>query len=92
MGEAFDIVGDRRQMTWNAVSRCVSESTWVVELRNHKDEDVEVDVVEPIGGDWTILSASHEWERLDSGTFRFRVGVPSRGETQIEYRVRVQWC
>ena len=92
MGEAFDIVGDRRQMTWEVVSGCVSESSWVVELRNHKDEDVEVDVVEPIGGDWTILDASHEWERLDSGTFRFRVDVPARGETQVEYRVRVRWC
>ncbi|MDH3222987.1 MAG: DUF4139 domain-containing protein [Gemmatimonadota bacterium] len=92
MGEAFDVVGDRRQMTWEVVSGCVSESSWVVELRNHKDEDVEVDVVEPVGGDWTILSASHEWERLDSGTFRFQVDVPARGETTIEYRVRVRWC
>ena len=77
---------------WNVVSGCVSESSWVVELRNHKDEDVEVDVVEPVGGDWTILNASHEWERLDSGTFRFQVDVPARGETTIEYRVRVRWC
>jgi hypothetical protein len=51
MGEAFDVLGDRRQMEYNVIASCVSESTWEVELRNHKDEDVEVEVVEPIGGD-----------------------------------------
>ena len=92
LGEAFDVVGDRRQMEYNVVARCVSESTWEVDLRNHKDEDVEIDVLEPVGGDWTILDASHEWERVDANTFRFRVDVPSRGEIQIRYRVRVRWC
>jgi hypothetical protein len=56
MGEAFDVVGDRRQMEWRAVSSCVSESAWEIELRNHKDEQAEVQVWEPVGGDWEILS------------------------------------
>jgi len=92
MGEAFDVVGDRRQMTWNALGGCVSESSWVIDLRNHKDEDVEIDGVETVGGDWTILSSSHEWERLDANTFRFQVDVPARDEARVEYRVRVRWC
>lgn len=92
LGEAFDVVGDRRQMQYNVISSCVSESSWVVDLRNHKDEDVEIDVVEPVGGDWTVLSSSHEWERLDANTFRFQVDVPARDEVTIEYRVRVRWC
>ena len=92
MGDAFDVVGDRRQMDWTALGGCVSESTWEVQLRNHKDDDVEVDVIEPIGGDWDILSSSHRATKLDAHTFRFRVGVPARGETTIDYRVRVRWC
>ena len=92
MGDAFDVVGDRRQMDWTALGGCVSESTWEVELRNHKDEDVEVDVIEPIGGDWDILRSSHRAERLDAHTFKFTVDVPARGETTVEYRVRVRWC
>ncbi len=50
MGEAFDVVGDRRQMDYTVISGCVSESTWRIDLRNHKDEDVEVMLVEPVGG------------------------------------------
>ncbi len=63
-----------------------------MQLRNHKDESVEVEVIEPIGGDWDILRATHGAERLDARTFRFVVDVPARGETVIEYRVRVRWC
>ncbi|MEE9207528.1 MAG: DUF4139 domain-containing protein, partial [Gemmatimonadota bacterium] len=92
MGEAFDVVGDRKQMEYSVISSCVSESSWEIELRNHKDEAVEVDVMEPIGGDWRILSSSHQATKLDANTFRFRVDIPSRGETTIRYRVRVRWC
>ena len=54
MGEAFDVVADRKQMEWRALGGCVSESAWQIELRNHKDEAVKVEIREPAGGDWTI--------------------------------------
>jgi hypothetical protein len=92
MGDAFDVVGDRRQMDYTVVSSCVSESTWEVELRNHKDDGVQVQIVEPIGGDWDILETTHRATKVDAHTFRFDVNVPSRGETTVEYRVRVRWC
>jgi hypothetical protein len=92
MGEAFDVVGDRRQMDYDVISSCVSESTWEVDVRNHKDEDATVQIVEPVGGDWEILSSSHETTTIDAWTFRFTVDVPSRGEVTVEYRVRVRWC
>jgi len=92
MGEAFDVVGDRRQMDYSVISSCVSESTWEIKVRNHKDEATEIEIVEPVGGDWEILSSSHEAVKLDAHTFRFTVNVPPRGEVTVEYRVRVRWC
>jgi hypothetical protein len=92
MGEAFDVVGDRRQMDYTVVSRCVSESTWQVDLRNHKDEDVSVTLLEPVGGDWEIVSSTHPHAKLDAWTFSFEPTVPAGGETRVEYRVRVRWC
>lgn len=92
MGEAFDVVGDRTQMDYTIVSGCVSESTWRIDLRNHKDEDVEVMLVEPVGGDWQILSATHPFEQLDAWTFTLNPRVEADGETRVEYRVRVRWC
>jgi hypothetical protein len=92
MGEAFDVVGDRVQTDFDVISSCVSESQWRIDLRNHKDEDVEVQLVEPVGGDWQILSSSHPYQQLDAFTFTFEPEVASRGETRVEYRVRVRWC
>jgi len=92
MGEAFDVVGDRTQMDYDVISGCVSESLWRIELRNHKDEDVEVQLVEPAGGDWQILSSSHPYTRLDAWTFSLTPEVPANGATTVEYRVRVRWC
>jgi len=92
MGEAFDVVGDRKQMEWNALGACVSESAWEIELRNHKDSAERVEVYEPIGGDWEIVKESHPHTKKDAHTFTFDVDVPSRGKTTVTYRVRVRWC
>ena len=92
MGEAFDVVGDRKQTEWRTLGTCTSESTWEVELRNHKDEATRVLVFEPVGGDWEILEASHRHKKEDSKTFTFDVAVPARGKTKITYTVRVRWC
>ena len=92
MGEAFDVVGDRRQMEYKVISGCVSESAWEITLRNHKNDDAEVEIIEPIGGDWAMITSSHQYEKLDAHTFKYVVDVPEDGETKVNYRVRVRWC
>ncbi len=92
IGDAFDVVGDRKQMKWTALGECSSESAWEVELRNHKDTAVSVETIEATGGDWTIVSSSLPAERKDSQTFAFRAQVPAHGKTKITYVVRVRWC
>ncbi len=92
MGEAFDVVGDRKQMDWTTLGRCAAETSWEIELRNHKDEGVRVEVMEPIAGDWEIIQESHRHIKEDSKTFKFDVKVPARGKTKVTYRVRVRWC
>ena len=92
VGDAFDVVGERRQMDYKVVSSCRSESAWQIDLRNHKNESVDVDVIEPAGGDWEIMSASHKAVKEDANTFSFHVPVPANGSTRVEYRVRVRWC
>ncbi|MBI2389314.1 MAG: DUF4139 domain-containing protein [Deltaproteobacteria bacterium] len=92
MGEAFDVVGDRKQMNWKTLGTCSSESDWEISLRNHKDTDETVELYEPIGGDWELVSQSHPSTKKDAHTFTFTVKVPKKGETKVKYRVRVRWC
>ena len=91
MGEAFDVVGERRQTSFTRLSRRLSEVSWQIVVRNHKDEDVTVRVEEPLYGDWEVVSSTPEkYEKPDAHTLRFEVTVPKAGEVKIGYRVRVK--
>ena len=92
VGEAFDVVGDRVQKDWSQVGSCVAEGSFEVELRNHKDTDVQVEMNEPAGGDWQLLSQSQPSVKVDAATFRFDVKVPARGSSKVSYRIRVRYC
>ena len=92
MGEAFDVVGDRKQMSWKPLGECVSESAWEISLRNHKDTPVEVEDYEPVGGDWEITQESMPHVKKDAHTFTFTPRIPARGSVKITYRVRIRWC
>jgi hypothetical protein len=91
-GEAFDVVADRKQMSWSALGQCGSETAWDIELRNHKDEDVSIEVREPAGGEWTVVESTHPAQKDDAHSFHFDVSVPKRGKTKVRYKVRVKWC
>ena len=90
VGEAFDVVADRRQAEFDVIaSGHVWESAYEVVIRNHKQEAVTVQVVEPMPGDWRMLSNSHDFEKLDAFTVRFDVRVPAGGESTLTYRIRI---
>ncbi len=92
MGDAFDVVGDRRQMDWKSLGTCVSESAWEIELRNHKDTPADVEVYEPVGGDWEVTQESVPHVKKDAHTFTFSPRIAARGSVKITYRVRIRWC
>jgi hypothetical protein len=93
MGQAFDVVADRIQTDFRAVSggRYDSESAYRISIRNHKPEDIVVTVREPVGGDWKVLTSSLPAKKVDAGTLEFSVPVPRDGEAVLEYRVAVDW-
>jgi hypothetical protein len=92
LGESFDVVGDRRQTSWKALSKCSGESAWQVDLRNHKDAAARVEVLEATNGDYEVVESSHPVLRRDAQSFAFEVDVPARGAVKVTYRVRVRWC
>jgi hypothetical protein len=92
VGDAFDVVGERRQMDFKILDKCRSESAWQIDLRNHKSEAAEVDVIEPAGSDWEIVSSSHKAVKEDANSFSFHVPVPANGSARVEYRLRVRNC
>ena len=89
IGEAFDVVAERIQTDFKKITTRLHESEWEVTLRNHKEEDVKVGIVEPLYGNWTVVSNSHPYEKVDAFTIRFNIDVPKDKEVKVKYRIRV---
>jgi hypothetical protein len=93
IGNAFDVVGERKQINFTKVSDRVIEETYEIKLRNHKKEAVEVRVVEHLfrWSDWQILKATQDYTKLDTQTIEFRVKVAPDSESVVNYTVRYAW-
>ena len=91
MGEAFDVVGERTQRDWRKVAPGLYETEWDVQLRNHKQEDVQVTIIEPVPGDWEVVRSSHPYEKIEAHTLQYVIKVPKDGKTTVNYRVRMRW-
>lgn len=91
LGDAFDIVGNRKQTDWKKIASDTYEASFEISLRNHKKEDVVVKVIEPVPGDWKMLSSSHEYKKTEAFTAEFNIHVPKDKETKLTYRVRMRF-
>ena len=91
IGNAFDIVCDRKQTDFRKIASSVHEIEFEITLRNHKDTPITVEVNEPIGGDWRMLQASHEWTKTAAWAAQFAVPVEANGTSVLRYRVLVRW-
>jgi hypothetical protein len=92
LGNAFDIIGERVQTDFKRGDDWVTES-YKITLRNHKDEAVEVKVVEHLyrWSNWKITEKSQDYEKRDTRTIEFTVPVLANGEKTITYTVRYWW-
>jgi hypothetical protein len=91
LGDAFDVVGSRIQTEWKKIAYDTYEVGFEISLRNHKEEDVVVRVIEPIPGDWKILETSHEYIKTEAFTAEFNIPVPKDMEVKLKYRVRTRF-
>jgi hypothetical protein len=93
IGDAFDIVGERKQTQFTKVSDREYLESFEVKVRNHKKEDVTVKVLEKMyrGGEWTVLQKSQDFEKIDSRTIVFPVKVPADKEVTVTYQVDYKW-
>ncbi|QDH70592.1 DUF4139 domain-containing protein [Marilutibacter alkalisoli] len=94
VGKAFDITADREATAFNVDNnrRRITES-FAVTVRNAKDEEVTVRVLEPMQRwrDWEITASSLPAQKKDAQNVEFEVPVPAQGETRLTYTVRYQW-
>ncbi|MEW6356928.1 MAG: hypothetical protein AB1696_11410 [Planctomycetota bacterium] len=93
-GNAFDIVGERRQTDYKIdTARNWLDESFEIKVRNHKEEAVEVRVVEHMYRwiNWEVTQKSHEFTKSDARTAEFRIQAPPSGEQTITYTVHYTW-
>jgi hypothetical protein len=91
MGNAFDLVGERTQKEFRKLGSGLYEVEWEISLRNHKDAPQTVTVIEPVPGDWQVMSSSHQYEKIEAHTLKYQIPVPKDGATKVAYRVRIRF-
>lgn len=91
IGNAFDVVSERKQVDFEKISSNVYEMEYEVVIRNHKATPISVEVNEPIGGTWRMIRTSHEYTKTDAWAAQFSLSVPADGAATLKYRVRVTY-
>jgi len=89
VGEAFDVVAERVQTNFQQYNRAY-DTEWEITLRNHKEGNIKVAVIEPLYGDWQVLKSSLPYKKVDAATIRFDVDVAKDQEVKVTYAVRVR--
>ena len=94
LGNAFDVVGERRQVdfTVNSAAHWLEEEV-EIKLRNHKSQPVEVVVQEPLyrWSNWHLVSHSAAFQKDSAQLIHFNISVPKDGESVVRYRVHYSW-
>ncbi len=90
LGNAFDIVGERKQTDFRRLDSTTIEESYEIRIRNHKAEEVEVRVVEHLfrWNEWEIVQESARHTKLDANTVEWRLTVPADEEAVLTYTVR----
>ncbi len=93
-GNAFDIVGERRQTNFRLDSSGHwADESFEIKVRNHKQEPVQVRVVEHMYRwiQWDVTSKSMDFNKTDARTIEFRPTIAPGGEGTIFYTVHYTW-
>jgi hypothetical protein len=91
IGNAFDVVAERKQTDYKRIDTHVWEMEFEITLRNHKESPIVVEVNEPIGGDWEMLSSSYKFTKTAAWAAQFKVPVAKDGTSVLKYRIRAHW-
>jgi len=91
LGDAFDVKAARKQTSFRKIADRLYESAFSIELSNAKDIPVTVKVVEPVPGDWEMVTESQKHTKGDAHSAVWLVAVPAGGKATLDYGVRMRW-
>ncbi|MEC8774977.1 MAG: DUF4139 domain-containing protein, partial [Pseudomonadota bacterium] len=93
IGRAVDVTAKRRRTDYciQGLPKGTAEVAYQITLRNAKSQDVTVDIVERMIGEWQILSQSLPHKKDTDRQAVWQVPVPASGEVSLRYKARVRF-
>jgi hypothetical protein len=91
IGNAFDIIAEHKQIDFKKIATNVYEMEFEITLRNHKDSAITVQVNEPIGGTWEMVSSTYKFNKTAAFAAQFQVPVEKTATAVLKYRVHVTY-
>jgi hypothetical protein len=92
LGDSFDVTANKKQTNFKLPGNCTYQSSYEIVVKNAKTDPVDVLVVEPIPGDWSITSESQQHAKTSSSTATWTVHVPAGSSTKLDYTALVKVC
>lgn len=87
-GNAFDIVVEDNTLQSERLSDRLAETTYSVKIKNRKKEDIVVDVIRSMWGDWQILQNNFDYKRENAYQIIFKIPIKSLSESELKFKVR----
>lgn len=91
LGEAFDIKVRKKQTEYKRRSDRGYEASFEIEVRNHKDTPIVVDIYEQFYGEWRIIEQNIKSEKTNSQTAKWQVTADKNGSNKLTYTVQVNY-
>lgn len=96
LGESFDVTADKKQTAFKklpnpAKGNSAVETAFEINLKNARKEAITVTVLEPVPGDWKMISESHPHQKETSNSAVWRISVPAEGQTTLTYRAQIRY-
>ena len=89
VGEAFDVVAERRQTNYKKLAEKLIETSWELTVKNRKkDEAATVTFMETAPGDWEVVSSTGDYKKTSAFGLRFDVTAAPDEEKKVEFTIR----
>jgi len=90
LGDAFDITGTRSIVDREELSREHYRESCEISLKNHKNEDIVVTVVEHPQGwrEWKVVKSNMDYRKIDNYKIEFDIPVAADSEAKLTYTIK----
>ena len=90
LGTAFDLSATRQQTHFRRLDDRSEEQGWRIRVRNTREQDSRIRIIEEMPGNWTLLEASTDPTVSERGRAIWLLDVPAGGEVELRYRAEVR--